>query len=1136
MSLASTQVNEFLTALGLSQYRQIFADHDIDETALLHLEESHLKELGVSLGHRIRLMKAIAELRTRHQLPAEQSPPGAAREDADTLPSAAATNETRTDGERRQLTMMFCDLVGSTELSARLDPEEVREIMRAYQDICAGMVARFDGYLAKFLGDGVLAYFGYPRAHEDAAERAVRAARAVIDGVTGLEPRAGHRLSVRIGIATGIVVVGRLDAAGSASELSAIGDAPNIAARLQNLAESNTIVIAESTRALARGAFLYTDLGHVDLKGIPDPVRAWRVAGEVSGSRFEVAHSAELGAFVGRDHEVALLHGRWEQAVGGEGQAVLLCGEAGIGKSRIAEQIRVLLSEVDHVRVRYQCSPFHVNSALQPVIAQLEHAAGLNAGDDGVARLAKLEALLRPTTPDPASAVPLFASLLGIPLSEPYAPLQMTADMAKRRTLEALADQVVQLSRIKPVYWLIEDAHWVDPTTRELIGLCLERIRDARVFVLITFRPEFSPLWGHLPHVTALTLNRLARRQCAQLVEYLCGGKPLPAEVLDQIVAKTDGVPLFIEELTKAVLEVGLLAEHDDRYVLTGPLPPLAIPATLQDSLMARLDRLSPVKEVAQVGSAIGREFSYSLLAAVAPMPAGELDQALAQLVAAELVFVRGQPPDATYIFKHALVQDAAYASLLRSRRQELHARIAKGLEANYPEIAGRRPELVAHHYGAAGSDDRAKEYWMRAARQAMARYDFAEAYNHCAEALTLMRKAPLSPERTREESQLLCDQSITAIALKGPGSADTGRVAEEAVKVSAALGDDVLHFRARWSDWMYTGLAGSLPAAGERADQLVAMADRIGDVDLKLQAHHARWTTALLRGQVGVAHQDIEQGLVLYDFERHSGHWALYGAHDPGVCARGTGACALWPAGFADRGAQVARDAVRIGVELGHPFSQAVGYYYAGIFAMMNGDAKSARDHGDAAARVAAEGRMPFPAALGRVIGGWAMTQMDEIGRGTDQMETTFRGLLNIKQRAYLAFVGTVIAEAKLRMGRLEEALNLLDEIQQLVLETHQQMYLPEVHRLRADVLRSLDPRSERIETEYRTALNIGKEQGALALRLRAAVGLASWLADAGRQELGRKILQPVFGEFREGFSTPDLQKARSLLDALAG
>jgi len=1126
----------FLTGLGLQQYVQIFIDNDIDGVALLDLEERHLKELGVSLGHRMKLLKAIAALRKTGDDTREIR---VSKETTTTAPQVAVAESrggqagAAAEGERRQLTLMFVDLVGSTELAARADPEDVREVMRSYQDVCAGVITRYDGYLAKFLGDGVLAYFGYPHAHEDSAERAVHAGRGIVEAVGRLTPRSGHRLAVRVGIATGIVVIAANVAPDGASELSVSGDTPNLAARLQSLAEPNAVIIADSTRGLTRGTFRYTDLGSHRLKGIPDPVRAWQVVGEGAASRFEAAHVTGLSQFVGREQEVALLHSRWEQAVSGEGQAVFLCGEAGIGKSRIAEQLRQRLQDSDHVRIRYQCSPFHVSSALQPVVAQLEHAAALNTGDDDTSRLNKLEVLLTPTTRNMAVVVPLLAGLLGIPLADRYAMPQLTSDMLKRRTLQALADQMVELARTKPIFWLIEDAHWIDPTTRELIDLCLDRIRDLPVLVLVTFRPEFVPTWGHLPHVTALTLNRLGRRQCVELVESLCSGKALPPDVLDQIVARTDGIPLFIEELTKTVLESGLLAERNQRYVLTEPLPPMAIPTTLQDSLIARLDRLSPVKEVAQVGSVIGREFSYELLAAVAKIRGNELNDALTQLANSELVFVRGTPPDATYVFKHALVQDAAYASLLRSRRQQLHAQIAQALEEKYPDVSARRPEILAHHFASAGLEEQAKHYWSRAGRLALANANYVEANNHLAKAVELAAKAPLSEARTREEAALLVDRCVVLAPFTGPAS--TRQVAADAVRVSAVLGDDPLHFRARWADWMFHSVGGDLPGGSERADALVAMANRIGADDLKLQAHHARWTTGFLRGEVARAREDIEQGLVLYHPERHRDHWSMYGAHDPGVCARATGGCVIWQSGLTERANEVSKDAIRISNELGHPFSRAIAQFYAGFLAIMIGDIAAADGCAQATAAIAAESNMLWPASLARFIAGWVSAQRSEIGRGSDQMEVVFRHLQQIGQRAYLTFLGTQIATAKLAMGRIEDTLNFLEELQQLSVETHQLMFSSELHRLRAEALRRLDPRSERIEAEYSTALQVARRQGTPALELRATCGLAGRLAEIGQAQEGWKLLCPVFEQFQEGFATPDLRAAKALLNSLA-
>ena len=733
-----------------------------------------------------------------------------------------------------------------------------------------------------------------------------------------------------------------------------------------------------------------------------------------------------------------------------------------------------------------------------------------------------------------SEATPLIATLLSIPTDGRYPPLAHSPQRQRELTIEALVEQLLGLARRKPVLCIFEDLHWADPSTLDVLGPVIDRIGSARVLLLLTCRPEFASPWKSWSHVTVHSLNRLGRRQSAALVEGVTGGKVLPREVLDQIVAKTDGVPLFVEELTKTVLEAGFLREQADGYVLAGPLPPLAIPSTLRDSLVARLDRLAPVKEVAQIGAAIGREFGYELLAAVSRFGDNELKDALAQLAAAELVFARGSPPAAVYTFKHALVQDAAYRTLLKSRRQQLHARIAEVLTATFPDVEARTPELLAHHYGEAGLDDRARHYWTLAGRQALAGSKYAEASSHLANALALARKAPPSGERVREEAQLLLDQWQATVVLKGPGAIETGRIAAEAVRVSEQLGDDLLHFRARWADWNFQSLSGDHPAASERADQLVAMAHRTGSVEMKLQAHHARWTTAFLRGQVAVTRDDVEHGLALYDFDRHRDHLVIYGAHDPGICARGTGACALWQAGFAGRAAEVAQEAIRLSCDLGHPYSKAVGTWYAGFFSVMAGDANAARTRAELLIDLSGQNSFELPARLARIIGGWAETRLGDPGRGADRMEAAYRELLDAKQRAYLTFLGTLVAGARLETGGAERALAFLDEVQRLSMETHQQMFMPDLHRLRAEALRRLGSEPHRIEAEYQRALQLADQQGAPALALRAATGLAGWLAEASRPEQGRDLLLSIHSRFTEGFDTPDLKEARSVLDTL--
>jgi class 3 adenylate cyclase/tetratricopeptide (TPR) repeat protein len=667
-----SKVREWLEAIGLVQYADAFEANDIDIDLLGQVDDQMLKDIGVSsAGHRLRIRNAIAKL--------SPASPLAKNENAT---STATEPKTQDLAERRQVTVMFSDLVGSTALSARMDPEDLREVISAYQNCVAGTVKRFGGFVAKYMGDGVLVYFGYPQAHEDDAERAVRAGLEMIEAVVGLKTRAP--LQTRIGIATGLVVVGDLIGSGSAQEQAVVGETPNFAARLQALAEPNSVVIAESTRKLLGNLFELQDLGAKDLKGVAEPVRAWAALRASSvESRFEALRTATT-PLIGRDEEIELLMRRWAQAKAGEGCVVLISGEPGIGKSRIAEALHERISTEPHTRIRFFCSPHHQDSALYPAIAQLERAAGFRREDAAEVRLAKLEALLAQATNDVSGVAPLFADLLSIPTGERYPALALTPQKRKEKTLQALAAQAESLALRQPVLMIFEDVHWSDPTTRELLDLLVDRAPRMRLLALITYRPEFSPAWVGLPHVSLVTLSRLLRRQRAELISQMTGGKTLPREITDQIVERTDGVPLFIEELTKSVIESGVVADAGSRFTLTGAAQSLAIPTSLQASLLARLDRLAPTREVAQIGATIGRSFSHELISAVAQMPLQRLDDALEQLVHAELIFRRGSPPDAEYTFKHALVQDAAYSTLLRSRRQQLHGRVAATIVLTY--------------------------------------------------------------------------------------------------------------------------------------------------------------------------------------------------------------------------------------------------------------------------------------------------------------------------------------------------------------------------------------------------------------------------------------------------------------------
>ncbi len=739
----------WLRGLGLERYEQRFRDSDIDTDILADLTETDFEELGISLGHRKKLLKAIAAL-------SPQEGSGAAEPAASGSKAQQPEVLVKSQAERRQLTILFCDLVESTELLAGLDPEDMRGVMHAYQQCCRSVIRRWDGHVPRYTGGRVLVCFGWPRAYEGDAERAVHAGLELV-GAVGRLTAYGAPLAARVGIATGLVMIGDLIGQGAAREETVVGETPNLAARLQALAAPGSVVISQATRALVGGLFELADLGARHLKGFAEPLAAWRVDGVARAEgRFDALHGERLTPLVGREHEVGILLERWDWAKDGEAQTVLVAGEPGIGKSRLIRSLIERLADQPHTRLRYYCSPHHTNSALFPLIDQLERAAGFRPEDTAEARLDKLAAVLAEATENLTEVVPLLAALLSIPAVPRYPPVDLTPEAQKLGTFDALLGQVVGLAQRRPLLMVLEDAHWIDPTSSELFGLIVDRIQHLPVLLLITFRSEFTPPRTGHTHVTSLTLSRLGQRQGAQMVERLTGGKPLPAEMLQQILLKTDGVPLFVEELTKTVLESGLLRDAGDHYELSGPLPPFAIPTTLHGSLMARLDRLAPVKDVAQIGAVIGREFSHELLAAVADRPEDQLQGALDQLVSSELVFRRGSPPAATYSFKHALVQDVAYQSLLKRRRQQLHGRIAAVLEGRFEQKAQREPELLAHHHREAGRLENAIPYATRAGDVAFGRFTFVEARVRYQEAVDMTQALPPSEPALRLQLQAM--------------------------------------------------------------------------------------------------------------------------------------------------------------------------------------------------------------------------------------------------------------------------------------------------------------------------------------------------------------------------------------------
>ncbi len=937
-------VGGWLRSLGLGQYEALFRASEIEADILPELTEVDLEKLGVPLGHRKRLLRAISALAAAETLAATSASTGAKPHDV---------------AERRQLTVMFCDLVGSTALSARFDPEELREEIRAYQNACSGVVARYDGFVAKFMGDGVLAYFGYPRAHEDDAERAVRAGLEIEAAVTSLETRGTEQLAVRIGIATGLVVVGDLVGEGSAQEQAVVGETPNLAARLQALAEPRQIVLAGATRRLIGDLFRLRDLGRQTVKGFTEPVEAFAVEGvAVTESRFEAARRG-LTDLVGRAAESALLRDRLRKASAGAGQIVLLSGEAGIGKSRLAAQLAAEVASEPHTRLRYQCSPYHRDSVLHPFVVALGRAARLAPEDPAETQLDKLEAILAPARI--AETAPLFASLLSIPTGDRYPPLALSAAQQRRLTLAALLDQLEALARQKPVLMLFEDAHWADATSLEVLDLTVERVRALPVLVMITFRPEYEAPWTGLSHVTSIALDRLAPAEVETLAEHVAG-RPLPPEVTAQIVAKTDGVPLFVEELTKAVLEGGLLVAGPQGWRLDGPLPPFAIPATLQDSLAARLDRLAPIKEIAQIGAAIGREFSYPLLRAVAGRDEPALRAALAQLEEAELLFRSGAPPDARYTFKHALVQDTAYETLLRSRRQILHRRIADALRGEFPAIAAAEPELVAHHLTQAGLDEPAIEWWGKAGDQALRRSAFKEAAAHLGKAIELADKlAATAPSPAPGINRLHLQTSLGNALMwaKGFAAPETSAAFARARELASREEGASERFSAYHGLWQgHLNRCEPSPLREIAALFLHEAAARPNCPEAVI-AHRISGLTCFYFGDFSGAHEHFQRTIELYEEAWHADFSNRFG-HDPRAVAQAFDAVALWVLGRADEALPLADRALANAGSAAHAPTMGTALVFVALLGLVRCDPEAVATYGQALADIVSRYDLP--------------------------------------------------------------------------------------------------------------------------------------------------------------------------------
>ncbi len=1033
---------------------------------------------------------------------------------------------------------MFCDLVGSTTLSARLDPEDMREIIGVYHRCCVQAITKAGGFVAKYMGDGVLAYFGYPQAHEDDAERAVRGALLLIEAVPSL--RTGHEatLQVRIGIATGLVVVGDLIGEGDAQERGVVGDTPNLAARLQGIADPNTVVIADSTRRLLGNLFELEDLGPRDLKGIGRQVRTWAALRPSSmESRFDAMHATGVTALVGRDEESETLHRRWQRATTGEGQVVLLSGEAGIGKSRLTAALLGRLADGPHTRLRSFCSPQRVDSAFHPIIGQMERAAGLAHDDTPQAKLDKLDAMLAQTSTSRQDAA-LFAEMLSLPNDGRYPALDLIPEQRRQRTLEALISQIEALTRSHPVLMIFEDAHWTDPTSLEVFGRVVDRIATLRVLLIVTFRPEFEPPWIGQPHVTSLTINRLTRRDVGSMIDGVVGNKLLPPSIRQDIIERTDGIPLFVEEMTRAVLE----AESEGaarRTVAAVPSPAMAVPASLHASLMARLDRLGPAKEVAQIGATIGREFSHALLASVARWSEVDLGSALGRLIQAGLLFRQGVAPHATYLFKHALVQDAAYGTLLREPRRALHARIAEALESQFAEIAESQPEILARHCTEAGLIEKAAGLWGKAGQRSLARSALVEATAQFTRALDQIATLPGTASLRRQQIELQVALANALMHTKGHAAAETKAAAEQArllIEQAEALGeppeDPLLLFSVLYAFWVANLVAFNGDAVRDLAAQFQALAEKQRTTAPLMIGHRLMGLSLLLAGDIAEGREHLDQAIALYDPAEHRPLATRFG-QDVGVVILSFRSLALWLLGYPEAALRDADDALKNAREMGQAATLMYALGHAPIPYTLCGNYAAAAAHAQELVTLAEEKGALSWKANGIINQGSVLALT---GRASDAIEMLSCGIGAFRATGatrWMPFYLLHSARAHAQLRQFEEAWRCIGEAMAAMKNTKETWCEAEVHRTAGEIaLMSSEPNAAKAQAQFERALAIAREQRAKSWELRAAMSLARLWRDQGKRRQAHDLLAPIYGWFTEGFDTADLKAAKALLD----
>src|SRR5215831_4323079 len=1115
MARPTTDLAEWLARHGLGQYATTFAEHHIDYSVLPDLTENDLEKLGVSLGHRKKLLKAIVEVWGTRQPFAQ--------------PGAEATSPAQhREAEFRQITVMFCDLVGSTQLSVKLDPEDLQKLIDAYRRECSTAIRRYEGQVARYFGDGVMAFFGWPRAHEDDGVRAVHAALEIVSAVTKISGPV--TLASRVGVCSGPVVVGEIGDSGTPWSMDAVGETPNIAARLQTLGAPNTVLISESTRRLVSAAFDFQDLGPQELKGVTEPLHVYCVlAAKYSTSRFEAAHAGPLTPLVGRSTELSLLLDRRQKVKEADGQVTLLSGIPGVGKSRLLHELKLRIQQEPHFLLHHQCSPYHSQSAFFPVIEQIEHAAQLAAREANADKFAKLKAYLPRSTDSSVEPVLLIASLLSIPTENHRELSELTPQQIKNRTISTLVDMLLAFSVQRPTLCIFEDVHWLDPSTLELLELIISRIDHARVLLIVSCRPEFRPTWTTHANMTVHSLTRLSHAEVTAMIRDLLRGENMPQQLLDQIIEKADGLPLFIEELTSSTLSAPPRTRGNFKRTAQPAL--LRVPETLSDALMERLDRVEPSRRLAQIAAVIGREFSYDLLLAASRIDEDDMVSALSLLEQADIIYRVSISPFVRFAFKHVLLRDAIYDSLLRSKRQQIHADIAAILKRDFPELAENQPEVLAHHYQEAGNHELAIRCWFEAGQRALSRSANVEAIANFRKALQLLNVLPEAPERIKQEIDIQLALGIPLIAVRGYAAAETREAFSRARTLCLRLDSPPEYFQALFGLWGHSWMAGNNQEALHMANEFLSRSQGLSDPVLLMVAHRVMGSTLLTVGDFHSSANHFEETISLSAGRDRRPLYNLYMV-EPQAASLLLLSWDLWFLGYPDRSLSRVSEALALGQNLHHPYTVAFAHYMTSVVHLLRGDAARALESAQKSYEMSQEQRFSLYEILSKISRGRAMGDLGqheearaEIAFGIDEARRNGVGFM-------LPMMDSWLAEAHAGIGENERALSIVERTLADIGDVTGRSWEAELYRQRAHILLTLNTSNVgEAESHLKKSIEVARSQNAKSLELRAATSLAELWRTQERPDEARTLLEPVCRWFQEGSETTDLRRARAAL-----